>query len=121
MTNRQDFPKPPIKIALFTFLALFVVSILICWLTGFVSYRAIGLCLMGSGIIALLFAAYGFMGETAMDCDDRVRFSGSETPVIDQTAAAATRYSCVNHLALGIGGGGVLTIFAGVLVYMLAG
>lgn len=119
MTTRHNYPSAPIKIALLAFGFLVLVSLLICWLTGFVTKQAVGLCLMGSGIMAILFAAYGFMGETAMDCDEGIRFSRTKTPAMNQNMTVSSEDLCVNHLALGIGAGGVLTIITGILVFML--
>lgn len=121
MITKQNRTIAPVKIALFIFGVLAMVSFLVCWLIGLVTYQVIGLCLIGSGIMALLFAAYGFMGESALDCDDRVRFSSLDTSTSDQTIASPNDGMCINQMALGIGGGGVLTIVAGIVIFMVAG
>ena len=107
-----------IRLAALTYLLSIVVSGLVCWLAGFFSLPEISFGFITSGILVLLFAAYGFMGQSAIDCDERVQFSLNGTSLTN--SASESEGLCVNQLALGMSAGGALTIVSGLFLFFLA-
>lgn len=119
MTKKNSF-SPVLKVGLITYGLLVVVSVVVCVLIGLVSLQALGFGLITAGLIVALFAAYGFMGQSAQDCDERMRYAPAAEPVLDYGADSTLEGLCVNRLALGIGIGSFLALISGVLLAIIA-